>query len=1162
MLISANNDRSPKSSLREEEIMNKRESTSSKVVDSMQFGLPALWKIFRKATLGNATIVAAALLLIYLAFWGYLKDDPNGSMIFSDLSSIAINALASICLLFAAITSRDFDRRLYYGWMILCISQVSFVLGDVLFAYYDIALQESTYSSLADIFYLLFYPLFLSGILLLPSANFKGIERIKLMLDTGIVLISSLLIYWSFLIAPVIEENIDADPTVMFLAVAYPIGDLILLFALVELLFRKQRKSGIDPLLFLGAFCAANIFADAVYMSQSLEGTYLSGGFLDTLWIVAYLLIGLAGIAHANSLRSGQYIQETPARFHYGELMWPLYLPYLCAGCAFIMLVYSHDHPLSIPFSYLAVAVGVIIALVIVRQVLVLKENAYLYKEAQEEISERKEIQAQVVRLNEDLEMRVAERTSQLEAANRDLQSQIHERLMAEEALRDSERRLADIINFLPDATFVINKSGEVIAWNRAIEKMTNISAKDILGKGNYEYSLPFCGEREPLLIDLILHPDLNLRKRYESIKRQEDGTLLADAFIPRMLGEPMYILASAAVLYDSEGTVYGAVESIRDITDRKMVEEDLKSARDRAESATRAKSKFLANMSHEIRTPMNAVIGMTDLLLQMDLLIEQRDYLETIKNSGNALLAIINDILDYSKIDGDKLELDIHPFDLTECIEISMDLVAAKAAEKGLDLTYFLDAGVPSVIVSDEIRLRQILINLLGNAVKFTEMGEVTVAVGSSLEAGGRVRLSFAVKDTGIGISEENMGKLFESFTQVYSSTTRNYGGTGLGLAISRRLVEMMGGRISVKSEPGKGSTFSFTILCEIGPDERPAPAIDPAFSGRKLLIVEGNQSMTRMLSAWAQSWGLTVQSASEGAMAEQLLKAQRYDYAIIDLRLPDMDGGNLYSAIKLTSDRPFTIMISHIGCRAARDPSIDGWLSKPIKQRQLKRLMISLLAQDRGLASGKPSAGLLSSLLLQSEGLPGGFQVEPLPVGSVDLARSERSGLYQKKGEEGGNHDNHDGSQGVSVSSRVIESGDDGGAQSRHQIPEISILLAEDNPINQKVALSMLKRLKYRADVAGNGIAALSAFEGNNYDVILMDIQMPDMDGLDATRRIRELTAKRQPYIIAMTAYALDGDREEFLKSGMNDYLSKPIHIEELKMALERASLKIGCN
>ena len=905
----------------------------------------SIMQSLREISLRNAAILAAAMLVICVAFWYYFKDNPSGNILFSDLSSLFINALAALCLLYAAKISRNYDKRLYYGWLLLFTSQFSYFLGDVFFSYYDLLLGQNTSPTFADIFYLLAYPLFLAGALLLPSADFKPSERIKLLLDTGIVLISSILIYWSLFIAPTIEQNLGADALTMFLAVAYPIGDLILLFALVELLFRRRRNPGPDPLIFLGLFCAGNIFADAIYMGQSMAGTYVSGGALDMIWTFSYLMIGLAGIAHVNNLRLGRYKGELELKHHYGEIMWPLYLPYLCAGVAFIMLVYSHNNPLAVPFSILAVSVGVIISLVIARQVLVLKENAVLYKEAQEEIAERKEVQTQVIRLNEELEGRVVERTSELELTNKDLQKQILVRRMAEEALKDSERRLADIINFLPDATFVIKRDGVVIAWNRAIEKMTGIKAANILGKGNYEYALPFYQVRRPILIDLVLKPDLGLEKEYERIKWQEDGTLVGDSFNSNILGKPAYLLGSAGVLYDSEGTIYGAIESIRNITDRKMAEEDLKSAKNRAESATKAKSNFLANMSHEIRTPLNAVIGMSDLLLQMDLKIEQRDYLETIRSSGNALLAIINDILDYSKIDGDKLELEILPFDLASCIEVSMDLVAAKAAEKGLELTYFQEDDVPTMLIGDEIRLRQILINLLGNAVKFTERGEVVLSVSSTPWQGDRVMLHFSVKDTGIGISQENLGKLFQSFTQVDSSTTRNYGGTGLGLAISRKLVEMMGGEIYVESTSGKGSTFYFTILCDVSGQNRTTLPDDLILAGKNMLIVEGSESMRNMLSKAIKSWKMTVAAIATGEEAAEILVREKYDYVIIDAFLPDMDRNLLLRQIKAMQSRPFIVMISHMGSNVERDSSVSGWLSKPVKPLQLKRLLVSLL-------------------------------------------------------------------------------------------------------------------------------------------------------------------------------------------------------------------------
>ncbi len=897
----------------------------------------------REITLRNAAILAAVMLLIYISFWYYLKGDPSGSMIFSDLITLPINALAVLCLLYAARMSRNYDRRHYYGWLLLFVSQFSFFLGDVFFSYYDLLLKQSTSPSLADIFYLLAYPLFLSGALLLPSANFNLSERIKLLLDTGIVMISSVLIYWSLFIAPAIEQNLGADTLTMLLAVAYPIGDLLLLFALVELFFRSRRNPGADPLLFLGLFCFANIFADAIYMGESMAGTFVSGGPLDVIWIFSYLMLGLAGISHANNLRLGHYGVELEFNHHYGERMWPLYLPYFFAGIAFIMLVYSHENPFAIPFSILSVSVGFIICLVIARQVLVLNENSVLYKNAR--------------RLNEELERRVTERTSQLVATNKDLQSQIWERQMAEDALKDSERRLADIINFLPDATFVINKRGIVIAWNRAIEKMTGFKAENVMGKGNHEYSIPFYGKRRPMLIDLVLNSDPDFENTYEALKKQEDGSFVGVSFIPNMNGHASYLLASAAILYDSEGEVYGAIESIRDITERKLAEEDLKSAKERAESATRAKSEFLANMSHEIRTPMNAVIGMTNLLLYENLNSRQKEYAETIRNSGEALLAIINNILDLSKIEGSMMELEHQPFALRDIIEESMTLIAAIASEKGLNTAYDTDKNTPKVILGDPTRLRQILVNLLSNAVKFTEKGEVVISVFSRKLEGDNFEIHFAVKDTGIGVPEDKLGRLFQSFSQVDASTTRRYGGTGLGLVISKKLVEMMGGKIWIESEVGRGSTFHFTIQAE-------------------------------------------------------------------------------------------------------------STLKEPVDT------------------------------------------FKPISCFDADI-------------QENLDHD-------------------------------LQILLAEDNQVNQIVTQRMLNKLGYRADIVANGIEVLQALERETYDVILMDILMPEMDGLDATKAIRQRWPGG-PKIIAMTASALQGDRETCLAAGMDGYISKPTRIEELKAVLE---------
>jgi PAS domain S-box-containing protein len=1044
--------------------------------------------IKRYLSFHNSLIIAAVVLILYMGIWFYLRDNPSGLAIFGDIGAITINAIAAACLFFAAISSRHLDKRVYFGWMMLAVAQISYTFGDIVWAYYELLLKQNPFPSPADGFYLLRYFLFLIGIFILPSVQIKFGERLKIVLDTAMVMIASIVLFWILIIAPTIAQNIDADKLTLVLSVAYPVMDLMLLFALIDLLLRRINYPFRTALLLLAASTVVLIITDSIFNIQALEGTYISGWIVDNGWIVAYILIGLAGLSQAESVQSDIFQQDWKSQGRYVQLTWPLYLPYIAAGGAFALLVWSHYHPLALSFFALALAVGLIICLVVTRQVLVLNENVRLFSEAQEEIAERKQAQKEIVRLNEELEHRVVQRTSQLEAANEDLQNEILERTQAEAAMMDSERRLADIINFLPDATFVVNKQGVVIAWNRAIEKMTSIKAEDILGKGGYEYALPFFGERRPILIDLVLKSDLDIEKKYNTIKRQEDGTLVGEVFAPNLRGKAVYLVGSAAVLYNSEGEIYGAIESIRDITERKLAEEDLKSAKERAESATRAKSEFLANMSHEIRTPMNAVIGMTGLLLETDLKPEQRDYLETIRNSGNALMAVINDILDFSKIDGGKLELEKQPFDLRNCIEISMDLVAAKAAEKGLELIYFLEDDVPQILVGDETRLRQVLINLLGNAVKFTEIGDVVLSVSYSAARDGAVELRFAVRDTGIGISPENMSKLFQSFTQVDSSTTRYYGGSGLGLAISKRLVEMMGGRIWVESELGKGSIFHFTITAKAGQPREVPISHASSLSGKMVLIVESNESVRTILTKIVQSWKMRTIAVASGIEAADELRKGAFDFVILDTILPDMYTSDLVRLVKAgKNSESLIVTISPIGSKVQLEPFASGGLSKPLKPLQLRKLFIELLYPQNG-----EKADLTSH-----------------PPAAIPLVRGQN----------------------------------------------LRILLAEDNQVNQKVALSMLKRLGYKADVASNGFEVLQALERRQYDVILMDIQMPEMDGLDATRRIRERwKPAKQPCIIAITAHALEGDREEFLGAGMNDYISKPIQMKELQMALER--------
>ena len=543
----------------------------------------------------------------------------------------------------------------------------------------------------------------------------------------------------------------------------------------------------------------------------------------------------------------------------------------------------------------------------------------------------------------------------------------------------------------------------------------------------------------------------------------------------------------------DRAGRPARMVGTAVDITERKELHERLELARHAAEQAAKARSEFLANMSHEIRTPMNAVVGMTSLLLDQNLPVQAREYVNVIRSSSDSLLTIINDILDFSKIESGKLELEHTAFSLHESVEDAVELLSSKASEKGVELIVDIAPEISEHIYGDATRLRQIIVNLVGNAVKFTESGEVVVSV--RLREGDTSReLDIAVRDTGIGIAPDRLHTLFQSFTQVDASTTRRFGGTGLGLAISRRLAELMGGRIWAQSEPGVGSTFEFVIPYEPAPGEEATP--DAAWSAKRILVLESNGAARKRFVDLVSAWGIAVSAVSSDQEALLRLRHEHWDALFLRADVHNPHWAEVAQAAQTGAAPPSIVILSsnssiQDACAEA-GIAATAFLAKPMRRKQLYRTLRQMIS---GVSCETGSAATMDR----------------------DFAR---------------------------------------------RIP-LRILLAEDNPVNQKVAALLLDRLGYRPDVVANGLEVLDSIRRQVYDLILLDVQMPEMDGLEAARQIRSHSKRgERPWLTALTAGAMRGDRDEAMAAGMDDYLTKPINVAALQAALQRCHDALACS
>lgn len=979
--------------------------------------------------------IAIGILVILNGCYMYFKwGGEEHYKLINDAFSIFFG-LCAFGMLWRLSSHSSLDARSKRGWRLIALSLLMFSFANGLWLYYEIIAKESPFPSLADVFYLLFYPLILAGFLSLSPKLESKEEKIKFALDIGIVMFASLMAVWDVLFNRIIQAN-SGDYLTTGLLLAYPVGDWVALSGLLFLIMKKATDKDRPSMIFLILFMVSFLVADLAFAYKNAIGTYQSGDLVDIGWVIATFFALLNGqYIHVKISNSSQTASLNIEKRRVSSL------PYFAIILSYGILLSSANEHLSNTFGIMLIGTLVITCLVVARQIVAVRESQKI---------------------------------------------QI--------ALQESQRAQATLIGNIQGMVYRCKNDKD---WSA---EFVSEGCLDLTGYPPEDF-LPNGKKR---LIDII-HPDdreMLWAKVQESIKQNSPYELVY-RFVTS-IGEVKWVWEKGSAIRDGKGNVIALEGLISDVTKQKQTEADLAIARDAALESTRLKSEFLANMSHEIRTPMNGIIGMTELLLDTNLTDEQHGYAETVSSSADALLTIINDILDFSKIEAGKLDLEVIDFDLRESIEDVAELLAGRAHVKGLELASMIHDELPAKLWGDSGRLRQILTNLIGNAIKFTEHGEVIVEARIEERFDDAVVVRFEITDTGIGISHEAQRRLFQSFSQADGSTTRKYGGTGLGLAISKQLVEMMGGEIGVDSEVGKGSTFWFTARLGLQNEvEKAAPVNVSELTGRRVLIVDDNATNRKILVHQTSAWGMIPQEAESGEQALELLRAaaaknEPYALAILDLMMPGMDGFDLAFAIK-ADPRIASVRLSMLTSFGSRDhkemaqnAGIEAYFAKPVRQKQLLNTLLKVVK-------------------------PGSYKV----VSSVsNVKKTEVQSLV----------DNNAADKGY-------------------------VLIAEDNLVNQKISRLLVENLGYRVDVVANGLEAVKALSLISYSLVLMDCQMPEMDGYEATAEIRKREGSwRHTPVIAMTANAMEGEREKCIEAGMDDYISKPVKRETLSGVLEK--------